>query len=519
MALSHRLSQKQQQSLVMTPQLQEAIKLLQMSNIELTAYVEEELEQNPLLEHEDANSDAAAPAGEPNELAENSEVSDDSGFEDGLDSPVDSMELADAVSMPAEGDAPLDIDYDNVWDGGNSPATADAGPVSYDAGSSAASGGSSDFSDIDNSIESRISGNITLRDHLSEQLNVDIQDQVDRIIGLHLIELLDEAGRFAGNCEELAVRLGCDLGRVEAVLDQMQRFDPPGIFARDLKECFEIQLREKDRLDPAMQALLENLHLFEKYDRAAIMKACRVDEEDFQEMMADLRSLNPRPASLFEHEVAQPVSPDILMRAHADGGWQVELNNDTLPRVLINRQYYSHVSRGVRSKKDQEYLTDQLNTANWLVKALHQRATTILKVATEIVRQQDAFFVYGVSHMRPLILRDVAEAVSVHESTVSRVTSNKYMASPRGIFELKYFFSASLSSADGGVAHSAEAVRFRIKSLCDGETADTVLSDDDIAARLREDGVDIARRTVAKYREAMNIPSSVRRRRMRAGKM
>jgi RNA polymerase sigma-54 factor len=354
---------------------------------------------------------------------------------------------------------------------------------------------------------------------LSGQLNVDIQDQVDRIIGLHLIELLDEAGRFAGNCEELAVRLGCDLGRVEAVLDQMQRFDPPGIFARDLKECFEIQLREKDRLDPAMQALLENLHLFEKYDRAAIMKACRVDEEDFQEMMADLRSLNPRPASLFEHEVAQPVSPDILMRAHADGGWQVELNNDTLPRVLINRQYYSHVSRGVRSKKDQEYLTDQLNTANWLVKALHQRATTILKVATEIVRQQDAFFVYGVSHMRPLILRDVAEAVSVHESTVSRVTSNKYMASPRGIFELNYFFSASLSSADGGVAHSAEAVRFRIKSLCDGETADTVLSDDDIAARLREDGVDIARRTVAKYREAMNIPSSVRRRRMRAGKM
>ncbi|MDH5410227.1 MAG: RNA polymerase sigma-54 factor, partial [Alphaproteobacteria bacterium] len=338
MALSHRLSQKQQQSLVMTPQLQEAIKLLQMSNIELTAYVEEELEQNPLLEHEDANSDAAAPAGELNELAENSEVSDDSGFEDGLDSPVDSMELADAVSMPAEGDAPLDIDYDNVWDGGNSPATADAGPVSYDAGSSAASGGSSDFSDIDNSIESRISGNITLRDHLSGQLNVDIQDQVDRIIGLHLIELLDEAGRFAGNCEELAVRLGCDLGRVEAVLDQMQRFDPPGIFARDLKECFEIQLREKDRLDPAMQALLENLHLFEKYDRAAIMKACRVDEEDFQEMMADLRSLNPRPASLFEHEVAQPVSPDILMRAHADGGWQVELNNDTLPRVLINRQ-------------------------------------------------------------------------------------------------------------------------------------------------------------------------------------
>ena len=222
---------------------------------------------------------------------------------------------------------------------------------------------------------------------------------------------------------------------------------------------------------------------------------------------------------LDHHEVAQPVVPDILMRAHADGGWQVELNTETLPRVLVNRQYYSRISRESRNKKDQEYLTDQLSTANWLVKALHQRATTILKVASEIVRQQDAFFVHGVSRMRPLILRDVAEAISVHESTVSRVTSNKFMATPRGIYELKYFFSASLSSADGGVAHSAEAVRFHIKALCDAETTDTVLSDDDIAALLRKDGIDIARRTVAKYREAMHIPSSVKRRRMKAGKI
>jgi len=297
----------------------------------------------------------------------------------------------------------------------------------------------------------------------------------------------------------------------------MQRLDPSGIFARDLKECFEIQLREKNRLDPAMQTLLENLHLFEKHDRAAILKICHVDAEDFQEMMADLRSLNPRPASLFDHELAQPITPDVLMRPHADGGWQIELNTETLPRVLVNRQYYSHISRGTRNKKDQEYIADQLNSANWLVKALHQRATTILKVASEIVRQQDAFFVHGVSHMRPLILRDVAEVISVHESTVSRVTSNKYMASPRGIYELKYFFSASLSSADGGMAHSAEAVRFRIKALCDAESADTVLSDDDIAARLREDGIEIARRTVAKYREAINIPSSIRRRRIKSG--
>lgn len=518
MALSLRLSLKQQQSLVMTPQLQEAIKLLQMSNMELTVYVEEELEQNPLLERDESNRDDAAPAAEQNELPDDSGAADDSGLDGGADNPADSMELANADSMPAEGDSPLDTDYDNVWDSGNSPATADPGPASYDVGPSGP-GGRTDFSDIDNSIESRVSGTITLRDHLTGQLNVDIQDQVDRIIGLHLIEMLDEAGRLTGDPGDISERLGCDPGRVEDVLARMQRFDPPGIFARDLKECFEIQLREKDRLDPAMQTLLENLHLFEKYDRAAIMKICRVDQEDFEEMWDDLRSLNPKPASQFEHEVTQPIVPDILMRPHADGGWQVELNTETLPRVLINRQYHSRISRGSRKKKDQEYITDQLNSANWLIKALHQRATTILKVATEIVRQQDAFFVHGVSHMRPLILRDVAEAVSVHESTVSRVTSNKYMASPRGIYELKYFFSSSLSSADGGMAHSAEAVRFRIKVLCDAETADTVLSDDDIAARLREDGVDIARRTVAKYREAMNIPSSVRRRRIKAGKI
>jgi len=518
MALTQRLNLKQQQSLVMTPQLQEAIRLLQMSNFELTVYVEEELEQNPLLEHDDTNRDDAAPTTEPNGLADEAGAGDESGFEDGADSPADSMDLANADSLPADSDSPLDTDYDNVWDSGNSPAAADTGPISFDTRSSG-SGGRTDFTNIESSIESRVSDTITLRDYLTGQLNVDILDQVDRIIGLHLIELLDETGRLTGNLADVSERLGCDLVRVETVLARLQRFDPPGIFARDLKECFAIQLREKNRLDPAMQILLENLHLFEKYDRTAIMKVCRVDQEDFEEMWSDLRSLNPKPASQFEHEVAQPVVPDILMRPHADGGWQVDLNSETLPRVLVNRQYFSRISRSTRDKKDQEYITDQLNSANWLVKALHQRATTILKVATEIVRQQDAFFVHGVSHMRPLILRDVAEAVSVHESTVSRVTSNKYMASPRGIFELKYFFSSSLSSADGGTAHSAEAVRFRIKRLCDAESADNVLSDDDIAGMLRADGIDIARRTVAKYREALNIPSSIRRRRIKAQKI
>lgn len=516
MALSQRLSLKQQQSLVMTPQLQEAIKLLQMSNIELSAYVEEELEQNPLLERDEIDRADEGEEGALGAAADEYAAEDESGFSDGEGVP-DSMELANAESLPANLDSPLDTDYENVWEGAPSSVAGDAGPLSYDAAPS--SGGRNEFAGLESGVEARASEGPTLREHLAGQLNVDIEDPADRLIGLHLIEQLDEAGRLTGDLSETAQRLGCGEERVEAVLERMQAFDPPGIFARNLKECFEIQLREKDRLDPAMQVLLDNLHLFEKYDRTAILKACRVDREDFEEMLADLRSLNPRPASLFDHAVAQPITPDILMRLHIDGGWQVELNAETLPRVLVNRQYYARIVRGARSKSDLEYLTDQLSAANWLVKALHQRATTILKVAAEIVRQQDAFFVHGVSHMRPLILRDVAEAVGVHESTVSRVTSNKYMATPRGIYELKYFFSAALSSADGGAAHSAEAVRFRIKALCDAETADTVLSDDDIAARLRGDGIDIARRTVAKYREAMHIPSSVRRRRIKSEKV
>ncbi len=511
MALTPRLDLRQTTSLVMTPQLQQAIKLLQMSNIELAEYVEAELEQNPLLERDDSEEsggDDPAPANgsdeRPAEEAQDPEL------------PQDSLDLTNAESLPAEGDAPLDTDYDNLWDG-DARADFDDNPLRFDA-ARIGSGGSTNFSDAENGIEATVSSEITLQDHLLEQLGIDIADPGDRLIGVHLIAMLDGAGRLNGDLQELADRLGCPLERIEDVLARMQRFDPSGIFARDLKECFAIQLREKDRLDPAMQRLLDNMHLFEKYDLAGLRRACGVDEEDFTEMLAEIRALQPKPGTLFEHEIAQPVVPDVLMRPQADGAWRVELNSDTLPRVLVNRHYYADIVRGVRDKEAKDYLNERLNSASWLVKALHQRATTILKVAAEIVRQQDAFFEFGVAHMRPLVLRDIAEVIDMHESTVSRVTSNKYMATPRGIFELKYFFSAALSSADGGTAHSAEAVRHRIRELCDAEPANAILSDDDIAERLREEGVDIARRTVAKYREAINIPSSVKRRRIKAGK-
>ncbi|MGE5503734.1 MAG: RNA polymerase factor sigma-54 [Actinomycetota bacterium] len=490
MALAPRLDLRQTQSLVMTPQLQQAIKLLQLSNIELAAFIDQELERNPLLEREDGDrADAPVETPEP---------------ELGAPEPG----ILDELPGGGGADDSLDVDYDNTFnndsagDGVDGEAFAQWGKV----------GGRADFDDGDANLEQTLAGTLSLRDHLVAQLNVDVPDLAERLIGLHLISMLDEAGYLIGDLAELAGRLGCPLDKVEAVLKRVQGFDPCGVFARTLKECLGLQLAERNRLDPAMQALLDNLEMLARRDLAGLMRVCGVDAEDLTEMIAEIKALDPKPALAFDHAVAQPVTPDVLMRRSAEGGWLVELNSDTLPRVLVNARYYSKVAAGAKSRDDKTYIAERFQSANWLVKSLHQRATTILKVATEIVRQQDAFFRLGVQHLRPLVLRDIATVIGMHESTVSRVTSNKYIATPRGIYELKYFFTQAISSADGGDAHSAEAVRHRIKALIDAEGKD-VLSDDRIVEILKSDGIDIARRTVAKYREGMNIPSSVQRRR------
>jgi RNA polymerase sigma-54 factor len=297
------------------------------------------------------------------------------------------------------------------------------------------------------------------------------------------------------------------------VLAKVQRLDPPGIFARDLKECLALQLADLNRLDPVMQALLDNLDLVARRDMAKLRKCCGCGDDDIADMLSELKALDPKPGLKFDAELSQAMIPDVLVRANQAGGWHVELNSDTLPKVLANERYYAEISNSTRNKADREFLAERWNTANWLVKALDQRARTILRVAREIVRQQDMFLLKGVEHLRPLVLRDIAEALELHESTISRVTSNKYMATPRGIFELKYFFTAAIGSTGGGPAHSAESVRHRIKSLIDAEPPNKVLSDDNLVEILRADGIDIARRTVAKYRESMRIPSSVQRRR------
>jgi RNA polymerase sigma-54 factor len=359
----------------------------------------------------------------------------------------------------------------------------------------------------------------TLREHLLEQIGVDLGDRGDRLIASHLLDLLDQDGYLRARLDGVAQQLGCGIDRVEGVLARLQEFDPAGVFARDLKECLALQLRDRNRLDRAMQALLDNLELLANGsaddDDLALVRICGVDAADMAGMIRQIQSLDPKPGHAFDPPLAPPVVPDILMRAHRKGGWVVELNAETLPRVLVNNRYYARVRQATRSKTDKDYLTERLHAAKWLVEALHERATTILKVAAEIVRQQDAFFRQGVLSLRPLILRDIADAVGRHESTISRVTSNKYMATPRGLYELKYFFTTAIPASGGSGAHSAEAVRHRIRALIDSEPPDGPLSDGRIVELLSDEGIDIARRTVAKYRAAMRIPTSDKRRRIK----
>lgn len=525
MALTPRLDQRQSQSLVMTPQLQQAIKLLQLSNIELAEFVEQELEQNPMLERDDAEDrtteveaadggDGAQAADAGTDGAVPGDGPDDAGPAD--DGPDDGMSMDfgdDGDGGPADGD--MDVALDDLYTQDGQPDAVQAAP---DAGyeptlpTSAAGGYDDDLPGLDQTLSS----DVTLRDHLMEQLGMDVSDVVDRMIGAYLIDSLDETGYLTIDLTAVAEALDCAPERVEAVLKHLQQFDPPGIFARDLKECLALQLADRDRLDPAMAAFVDNLDLVARREFKALAKVCGVDAEDIADMLAELKSLDPKPALAFGGELAQPVIPDVLMRARPSGGWHIELNPDTLPRVLVNNQYYAEISTKKASKIDRQYITEQYQSANWLVKSLHQRATTILKVAKEIVRQQDAFFLKGVQHLRPLVLRDIADIIDMHESTVSRVTANKYIASPRGIFELKYFFTSSISRSDGGEAFSAEAIKARIRAMIDGEPPAQVLSDDKLVEILRADGVDIARRTVAKYREALGIPSSVQRRRQKS---
>jgi RNA polymerase sigma-54 factor len=488
MALSPKLEMRQGQALVMTPQLQQAIKLLQLSNIELQEFVETELERNPLLEREEYEADDAA-------------RSESTAADDGL-------RFDEAPGGAA--DASLDADFDAL-----NPDLAGADRL--DAGAapltdwSRTTGGAS-FDDLPD-LEETLTHDISLHDHLDQQLTRAKLSPAQRMIGAALIDAVDDGGYYRGDPLEIALTLGCAESDVQDVLRVMKGFEPVGVMARDLAECLSLQLKDKDRFDPAMQALIANLELLARRRFDDLCAICGVDREDLTDMIEEVKALTPRPGAAFGGERTQTIVPDVYVRAAPDGAFIVELNSDTLPRLLLNARYYATVSKSANKEDDKLFLTECAANANWLIKSLDQRARTILKVAREIVRQQDGFFVHGVAHLRPLNLKSVANAIEMHESTVSRVTTNKYIATPRGVFELKYFFTASIASADGGEAHSAEAVRHRIKSLIDQETPDEILSDDRIVEILHELGIEIARRTVAKYRESLRIPSSVERKR------
>ena len=497
MAIGPRLELRQGQGLVITPQLQQAIKLLQLSNVELEAFVETELEKNPLLSRVDGDDE---PGAEAPEAAE----------------PAGEYELGQAA------EADMDVRHDDLY-AGASPgdrATGDAG----DAAQAAQAGGAVDWSrtgsggsfDTDGEgFEDRLVHEKTLADHLHDQLAVAGLSGPERAVASVLIDAVDEGGYLRADLYEIAERLGCDLSLIESVLTCLQGFEPTGVFARDVAECLTLQLKDRNRFDPAMAALLANLELLARRDMSGLKTACGVDDEDLRDMIGELKALTPRPGACFGGEPLSPISPDVFVREGAGGLWHVELNSDTLPRLLVDQRYHARVSGGARTDQDKMFVSDCLAQANWLIRSLDQRAKTVLKVSSEIVRQQDAFLAYGIEHLRPLNLKTVADAIGMHESTVSRVTSNKYLATPRGLFELKFFFTASIASSSGGEAHSAEAVRHKIKWMIEAEGgAEGVLSDDAIVEILKEAGVDIARRTVAKYREAMRIPSSVERRRL-----
>jgi RNA polymerase sigma-54 factor len=486
MALGPRLDLRPSQTLVVSPQLQAAIRLLTLTNLELEAEVHAELERNPLLELADEGGASAEP---------------------------------EAAPAPQPGDdAPHTLDQDL---GGETAAASPAGEdVDYveerfhhDSFADRAHAGDSgeDFG-----IDSLGDDGQTLADVLAAQAGAALAG-TDLAIALHLIGLIDEAGYLSEPLDEVAARLGIAPDHAERVLRVIQTFEPTGVGARNLAECLAIQAREADRYDPCMQALIAHLELVARGDLARLKRLCGVDDEDLSDMLAELRGYNPKPGLLYGGSRVQSVVPDVFVR-RSPRGFVVELNTATLPRLIVNRRYQAELaahaaSANGKARSERQFLERCVTQAQWLVKALDQRANTILKVATEIVRGQEAFFEHGISHLRPMTMRALAEALDLHESTVSRVVANKYLACERGLFDMRTFFSNAIHARDGGEDASAAAVKARVKALIDAEEPLKPLSDDQLVRLLAAEGHDIARRTVTKYREAMHIPSSFDRRR------
>ncbi len=510
-----RLELRHTQTLTMTPQLQQAIKLLQMTNLELGEYLESEISMNPFLEKADGTNDG--------DFSDSSSSGSDSGSHDfDTVNPPDTANANDRGKTGRQEEA-LDTDYSNVWNnGGESEANYERVEASevHDTMPSMAgvgAGGNSKFTDAEFSLENRLSGEETLIEHIEQQIHIELDTPQEQFIALTLMEGLEDTGYFTGDIAAMAKRLNAKEKDILAVLKQCQTFSPAGVFARNLQECLRIQIEDRGELTPKMALVLDNLDFVGRHDLAGMAKACKLKPDELKDALGLIRTLNPKPALEFAHFTSQTVVPDVLVRKNTDktspDTWIVEINPDTLPRALVNQRYIAMVSSQKLKGDDKKYVTEKINSANWLVRAMDQRRQTILKVGAEIVKQQEAFMNYGIEYLRPLVLRDIASTIDMHESTVSRVTTGKYINTPRGVYEMKFFFSSGVGGGAGSMEFAAEAVKARIKDLIDKENPKKILSDDKLVSLLKDEGIDIARRTVAKYREAMNIGSSVERRR------
>lgn len=492
------------QQLTMTPQLQQAIRLLQLSTVELQLEIQQALESNLMLEavedgEDEAGADAEADAG-PDGAETAPAAGADEGIDPGGEGPGE-LEAPAATTESIPDELPVDSGWEDVYDNAWLPASGDDGEereVTEIRGSTAE----------------------TLRDHLLWQLNLTPFSETDAAIALAIIDAIDDDGYLSAPlediCQGLAPELEVEAAEVEAVLHRIQRFDPVGVGARDLRECLLVQLAqlpaETPWRDEAIRLVDEHLNLLAGHDYAQLRRKLRLDETGLREVVELIRSLNPRPGSALPGPEPEYIVPDVFVRKQR-GTWRVELNPEALPRLRINPRYAALVRRA-DSSEENAYLRSHLQEARWFLKSLQSRNETLLKVATCIVERQRAFLEYGEEAMKPMVLRDVAEAVGMHESTISRVTTQKYMHTPRGIYEFKYFFSSHVGTTDGGEC-SATAIRAMIRRLIAAEDPRKPLSDSKIAQLLHErEGVNVARRTVAKYREAMAIPPSNERRRL-----
>jgi RNA polymerase sigma-54 factor len=505
MALTTRLNLRQLQTMTMTPQLLQSIKLLQLTQLELEQFVDQQVESNPLIERVSTGDDNFADR-------------DSGSNSDQVDPESHDWASSDLEVSAAAISDKLDSSLANVFP--DDPGNGDGGTVTPQNSTSLPGLPMAGRSESDYSLEEFVQTMPSLRDVVMEQIPFIFSDRAQQAIAVELTDRLDERGYVEFDLAALSERLGCTQDMISTVLSGLQSCDPAGIFARDLAECLSLQCARKNRLDPAMLSLLDNLDLLARRDFKSLSQMCGVDEGDLIDMLEEIRRLDPRPGLAYETSPTQGIIHDVEVSAAPDGTWRIELNNDALPRIIVDRQYYAEVSGSKLKKEEKTFIADCMANATWLERSLDQRATTILKVATEIVTQQDRFLTHGVSGLKPMTMKSVADAISMHESTVSRIASNKYILTPRGLFEIRYFFTVAISGTgeDGG-EYSSESVRQRIRDLIDNETIEKVLSDDTLVSLLKDEGIEIARRTVAKYREGMNIASSVQRRREKKAKL